>query len=76
MVFVIVLTSSVLQHWSKLITKKGGAYPRARMSHACVCLGYGGDCPQLLVTGGWDNTNSLSDMWTLDIQTVQFRKVC
>ena len=47
-----------------------------RDDHAAVCLGYGGDHPQLLVTGGRDVTSkTLDDMWTLDIRSWRWREV-
>ena len=47
-----------------------------RSGHATVCLGYGGDQPQLLVTGGVDGgSNILSDVWLLDVETRRWREV-
>ncbi len=47
-----------------------------RSSHAAVCLGFGGDHPQLLVTGGVDDDlNTLNDVWTLDINSWRWREV-
>ena len=44
--------------------------------HAAVCLGYGGDHPQLLVTGGLDAGHKvLSDAWLLDVKSGQWREV-
>ena len=40
-----------------------------RRGHAAVCLGYGGDSPQLLVIGGFGvGGKVLNDVWILDIQ--------
>ena len=47
-----------------------------RAVHATVCLGYGGDQPQLLVTGGIDSDgNILSDAWLLDVESRRWREV-
>ena len=47
-----------------------------RSLHATVCLGYGGDQPQLLVTGGADGRNDiLSDVWLLDVESRRWREV-
>ena len=62
-----------MQHFSKMDTQ-GGSCPEARYSHAAVCLGYGGDHPQLLVTGGLGN-GVLSDVWMLDVQSGRWREV-
>lgn len=64
------------QHWSKLDYQKGGPHPAKRSHHGSVCLGYGGDHPQLLVTGGWgDDEEILSDMWILDLHSQMWREV-
>ena len=61
-----------MQHWSKLAHHAGVG----RSHHATVCLGYGGDQPQLLVTGGLDDDgNILSDVWLLDVETRRWREV-
>ena len=66
----------VLQDWRKLDSQKRGPCPVGRNCHAAVCLGYGGDHPQLLVTGGKDNDlNVLSDAWILDLQSGKWREV-
>ena len=58
-----------MQHFSKMDTQ-GESCPKGRSSHAAVCLGYGGDHPQLLVTGGvGSGGNVLSDMWLLNLQS-------
>ena len=65
-----------MQHWSKLAHHAGESYPVGRSVHATVCLGYGGDQPQLLVTGGVDGGNNiLSDVWLLDVETRRWREV-
>ena len=47
-----------------------------RSSHVAVCLGYGGDNPKLLVTGGVDaNGVALSDVWILDLDSGKWREV-
>ena len=64
-----------MQHFSKMDTQ-GESYPEKRSYHAAVCLGYGGDHPQLLVTGGvGSGTYVLSDVWLLDVQSGRWREV-
>ena len=64
-----------MQHFSKMDTQ-GESCPKGRSLHGAVCLGYGGDHPQLLVTGGRTNRSSvLSDMWLLDVQSGRWREV-
>ena len=47
-----------------------------RSLHAATCLGYGGDRPQLLVTGGRDKFNMiLNDVWILDLASGRWREV-
>ena len=62
-----------MQHFSKMDTQ-GESCPKERLSHAAVCLGYGGDHPQLLVTGGFDG-RVMSDVWLLDVQSGRWREV-
>ena len=64
-----------MQHWSRLDIKEGEPCPEVRAYHAAVCLGYGGDHPQLLVTGGRGCRKVLSDVWILDIQSRRWREV-
>ncbi len=65
-----------VQHWSKLDYDKGDPWPVWRFDHAAVCLGFGGDHPQLLVTGGVDaSLKYLNDAWTLDIKSLRWREV-
>ena len=64
-----------MQHFSKMDTQ-GESCPKERHSHATVCLGYGGDHPQLLVTGGeGSGFNVQSDVWLLDVQSGRWREV-
>ena len=64
-----------MQHFSKMDTQ-GESCPKGRSSHAAVCLGYGGDHPQLLVTGGYDSDGViLNDVWMLDVQSGRWREV-
>ena len=64
-----------MQHFSKMDTQ-GESCPKGRSSHAAVCLGYGGDHPQLLVTGGWTGgVDVLRDVWLLDVQSGRWREV-
>ena len=47
-----------------------------RSAHTAVCLGYGGDHPQLLVIGGSnDDFEALSDVWLLDLRSGKWREV-
>ena len=62
-----------MQHFSKMDTQ-GESCPDGRYEHGAVCLGYGGDHPQLLVIGGW-GSGSLSDVWLLDVQSGRWREV-
>ena len=62
-----------MQHFSKMDTQ-GESCPEGRESHAVVCLGYGGDNPQLLITGGFDG-RFMSDVWLLDVQSGRWREV-
>ena len=63
-----------MQHWSRLDIKEGEPCPVKRAYHAAVCLGYGGDHPQ--VTGGFSaGRKVLSDVWKLDIQSRRWREV-
>ena len=62
-----------MQHFSKMDTQ-GESCPRGRDEHTAVCLGYGGDHPQLFVTGGF-GSGVLSDVWMLDVQSWRWKKV-
>ena len=65
-----------MQHWTKLDHHEGEPCPVGRSSHAAVCLGYGGDHPQLFVTGGYaSGGKGLSDAWMLDVQSGRWREV-
>ena len=47
-----------------------------RKDHAAVSLGYNGDRPQLLVTGGADDNNTvLNDAWMLDLKSGRWKEV-
>ena len=66
----------ILQNWTKLNKSGGGPWPEERSRHAAVCLSYGQQYPQLLVTGGWDRQDKpLADVWILDIESGSWRKV-
>ena len=66
----------ILQNWTKLNKSGGGPWPEERSSHAAVCLNYGQQYPQLLVTGGVDRQDKpLADVWILDIERGSWRKV-
>ena len=65
-----------VQHWTLVDIQEEETCPVGRLSHAAVCLGYGGDHPQLLITGGLDVDNKvLSDSWILDLQSGRWSKV-
>ena len=65
-----------MQEWKKLDCNEGDPCPVGRDSHSAVCLGYGGDHPQILVTGGLDKDKTvLSDAWTLDVQSGRWKEV-
>ena len=47
-----------------------------RSAHATVCLDYGGDRPQLVVTGGHGARNYvLNDVWIMDVQSGMWKEV-
>ena len=65
-----------MQHWRKLEGNQGDLWPAGRADHAAVFLGPGGDHAQLFITGGWGTgLNTLSDAWTLDIESMRWREV-
>ena len=65
-----------VQHWTRVDIQEGESCPVGRSSHAAVCLGYGGDRPQLLITGGLDvDSKVLSNSWILDLQSGRWREV-
>ena len=64
-----------MQHWSKVEHPVGEPRPLERSNHAAVCLGYGGDHPQLLMIGGFDGHKSLNDVWVLDVESGHWREV-
>ena len=47
-----------------------------RGDHTTVCLDYGGDRPQLVVSGGLDDSgNVLNDVWIMDVQSGMWKEV-
>ena len=53
-----------------------GPLPIERSDHSAVCLGFGGEKPQLLVSGGLGKKNMvLDDLWILDINSKKWRTV-
>ena len=55
---------------------EGEPCPVGRADHAAVCLGYGGDHPQLLVIGGRDeNYKICNDAWMLDVESGRWKEV-
>ncbi len=64
------------QHWDRRIKMDQEPWPVGRDNHAAVCLGYGGNHPQLLVTGGLTkNKKVLNDVWVLDLKAWKWRQV-
>ena len=64
------------QSWRKLNKFGDGLWPEERSSHAACCLNYGQQFPQLLVSGGLDiHGKPLADLWILDIERGNWRKV-
>ena len=60
----------------KLVIQEGGPCPVRRYAHTAVCLGYGGDNPQLLVLGGRNSyADALSDAWMLDVNSRRWKEV-
>ena len=56
--------------------QEGESCPMERSGHTAICLGYGGDHPQLLITGGLGVGNKvMSDSWILDLQSGRWREV-
>ena len=48
----------------------------ARLYHTAVCLHYGKDSPQVLITGGLGHGRKvLSDIWVLDVLSGSFKEV-
>ena len=63
-----------MQEWRKLDCHE--PCPVERTYHAAVCIGYGGEHPQLLAIGGrGENLTVLSDCWMLDIVSGNWREV-
>ena len=61
------------QNWRK---SGDGPLPEERSSHAACCLKYGQQFPQVLVSGGLDRQGKpLADLWILDIERGNWRKV-
>ena len=47
-----------------------------RSGHAACCLNYGEENPQLLVTGGVGNNDTIvQDAWILDVKSGRWREV-
>ena len=68
--------SSSMQHWSKVEHPAGEPRPVERSRHAAACVGYGEDCPQLLIIGGFSFNNvALNDVWLLDVESGHWREV-
>ena len=45
------------------------------MNHIAACLGYGGQHKKVLVSGGWNGDNVISDTWLLDPQSWRWEEV-
>ena len=70
------LITFMCQHWTKLEKPEGAPWPVERDSHAACCLNFGEEDPQLLVTGGVDESvKVLSDGWILDVKSRRWREV-
>ena len=66
----------ISQNWRKLNKSGDGPWPEERGYHAACCLNYGQQFPQLLVSGGLDRQGKpLADLWILDIERGNWRKV-
>ena len=66
----------IMQHWRKLVGLEGEPRPVGRSCHDAVSLGYGGDYPHLLITGGrGDDDTVLQDIWMLDLQSGRWKEV-
>jgi hypothetical protein len=68
----------MLQEWRKIEYNKSGkhGYPEGRTGHSALCLGYGGEQPQLLVIGGRnDSREVLNDAWIFDLTSRTWSKV-
>ena len=67
---------SLPQEWTKLERPVEAPWPMERYAHAACCLNYGEEHPQLLVTGGWNNNDTiLSDAWMLDVKSGSWKTV-
>ena len=63
-----ILACIPMQSFSELELLEGGPVPVGRGGHAACCLNYGSPTPQLLISGGRDDINTvLSDSWILDV---------
>ncbi len=49
--------------------------PSLRSHHAAVCLDYNNNNPQLLVAGGFDSKEAISDVWCLDVRAQSWQQV-
>ena len=64
------------QNWNKMNKLGDGPCPEERSGHAACCLNYGQQFPQLLMSGGLDRQGKpLADLWILDIERGNWRKV-
>ena len=71
-----VLLHHFIQHWTQLKQSGRGPWPERRSSHAACCLNYGQQYPQLLVYGGGNREGRpLQDVWILDVERGNWRKV-
>ena len=63
-----------MQEWRKLDCHE--PCPGERTHHAAVCIGYGGEHPQLMMLGGLGvGRTVLNDCWMLDIASGNWREV-
>ena len=65
----------IIQEITKL-ERSDGPLPPERAYHAACCLGYGSECPCILVTGGWaKDDETLKDAWIYDFMSNHWVKV-
>ena len=68
------ISCSCLQHWEEVLVDMDSPFPEWILTNAtAVCLGYGGDSPQLLVIG--KRTTSENCAWLLDVFSWQWNEV-
>ena len=67
---------SMIQEWSKEEGHSDDKYPVKRRNHVAACLGYGGQHPQLFISGGIDSSYKvLDDIWLWDPKSNKWKEV-